>query len=223
MSYANSSGRVIWTRRLESGDSVVESADGVIARHNGWLGELIAPSPDGRYISVAGAWTGSHIWVYDIELKKWTDIGEIDIHPNSDWDYIKASWSPWFGDSSRLAFFTHNHKVLSVVVPDGTKRINIQVARNAGLAAPSPDGQFIAYVTFEPHPMKLRPDLNFWGGTQVWVVPVAEQAQPISVTQTSPDETCSLRWLDDRTLVFDRIAEVGFYKQARIWKAQVPR
>ncbi len=70
--------------------------------------------------------------------------------------------------------------------------------------------------------MKLRPDLKFWGRTQIWVVPTAEQAQPISVTQSSPDETYSLRWLDDRSLVFDRIAEVDFYKQARIWKAQVP-
>ncbi len=108
VSYAIGSGKVIWNRRLESGVSVIESTDGVIARHNGWLGELIATSPDGRYISVAGASTGSHIRIYDVELKKWTDLGEVEIHPNSDWDYIKPSWNPWFDDSSRLAFFTHS-------------------------------------------------------------------------------------------------------------------
>ncbi len=70
--------------------------------------------------------------------------------------------------------------------------------------------------------MKLRPDLKFWGGTQVWVIPVAEHGHAISVSHSSADETYTLRWMDDHTIIFDRIAEVEFFKHARIWKAPVP-
>jgi hypothetical protein len=84
--------------------------------------------------------------VYDIDLKKWTDLGEADIHPDRDWDYIKASWNPWFADGSRLAYFTHDHSILSISAPDGKQRKDIQINGTAGIASPSPDGQFIAYV-----------------------------------------------------------------------------
>jgi hypothetical protein len=47
--------------------------------------------------------------------------------------------------------------------------------------------------------------------------------EPRPVTQKSVDETYDLRWLDDHTLLFDRVADVVFYKQSRIWKADVPR
>jgi len=92
-----------------------------------------------------------------------------------------------------------------------------------GIAAPSPDGRSIAYVTFEPRPQEGRPDLQFWGGTRLWVVSFRGKWEPLGVTQQSPDETYDLRWLDHRTLVFDRVADVMFYKQARIWKAEVTR
>ena len=219
--------RVIWIRRLDDEDpeslSVVESPSGVIARHKGWLGEMVSTSPDGRYVAAAGAWNGSHLSIYDIARKHWTDLGEINIHPDSNWDYIKPSWNPWFRDSSRLAFFTHHSTVLSIIVPDGSQRLNISVSHKAGLATPSPDGQSVAYVTFDSRPMKLRSDLKFWGGTQIWVIPVAEQAHAVPITKISPDETFSLQWLNDEFLVFDRVAEVEFFRQARIWKTQISR
>jgi hypothetical protein len=89
------------------------------------------------------------------------DLGEADIHPDRDWDYTKPSWNPWFADSSRLAYFTHNNSVLSVSTPDAQQRTDIQIDGTGGLAAPSPDGHFIAYVRFEPRPRKERPDLQF--------------------------------------------------------------
>ena len=220
--YLARKGNVIWSQQ-DGFHTVLATANGVLTDHDGWQGALIAPSSDGRYVAIAGGWSQSHLWVYDIDLKKWADLGEADIHPDRDWDYIKPSWDPWFADSSRLAYFTHNHSVLSISTPEGKQRTDIQIGGTAGLAAPSPDGKLIAYVTFEPRPQKMRPDLQFWGGTRIWVVPVSGHAEPRTMTEKSSDETYDLRWVDDHTLVFDRVGDVLFYKQARILKAEVTR
>jgi hypothetical protein len=211
---------MIWSRPDEPFHTVLETPKRVVAQQNGWQGELIAPSPNGRYLAIAGGWSQKHLWVYDTELNSWTYLGDAEIHPDENWDYIKPSWNPWFADSSRLAYFTHDNSVLSISTSDGKRRTDIQIDRPAGLASPSPDGKSIAYVTFEPRPRKERPDLQFWGGTQVWVFPL-DRPQPRPVTSKSPDETYDLRWLGDHTLVFDRVADVRFYKQSRIWKVDV--
>ena len=222
VSYLPRSGLIVWSRQ-DGFHTVLETPKGVLAQHDGWLGALLAPSPDGKHIAIIGGWPQSHLWVYDIDLKTWADLGEADIHPDREWDYIKPSWSPWFTDGSRLAFFTRNGSVLSISTPDGKHRTDRKANGIGGIAAPSPDGRSIAYVTFEPRPKERRPDLQFWGGTRVWIVSLSGKSEPLGVTQQSPDETYDLRWLDDRTLVFDRVADVMFYKRARIWKAEVTR
>jgi Tol biopolymer transport system component len=222
VSYLPRSGLMVWSRQ-DGFHTVLETPNGVLAQHDGWHGAVIAPSPDGKYVAIAGSWPQSHLWVYDIDLKKWADLGEADIHPDRDWDYIKPSWNPWFADSSRLAYFTHDHSTLSISTPDGKQRKDIQINGTAGIASPSPDGKFIACVTFESRPQKVRPDLQFWGGTRVWIISLGGKIEPRPVTQKSVDETYDLRWLDDHTLLFDRVADVVFYKQSRIWKADVPR
>lgn len=222
VAYLPGAGTMIWSR--QSGlHTVLETPSEVLARQDGWQGALIAPSPDGKYIAIAGDWSQSHLWVYDIDRSHWADLGEASIHPDRDWDYIKPSWNPWFANSSRLAYFTHDTSVLSISTPDGTQRTDIQLDGPAGVAAPSPDGRFLAYVTFEPRPQKERPDLQFWGGTRVWVVSLTGKPEPRPVTLKSLDETYDLRWLDDHTLIFDRVADVRFYRKSRIWKADVPR
>ena len=221
-SYLPRSGLVIWSRR-DGVHTILQTPNGVLARHEGWLGALIAPSPDGKHVATIGGWPQSHLKVYDIDRKMWADLGEADIHPDREWDYIKPSWNPWFTDSSRLAFFTRNGSVLSISTPDGSRRTEMTVNGIGGIAAPSPDGQSIAYVIFEPRPREGRPDLQFWGGTRVWVVSLNGKSEPLGVTRRSPDETYDLRWLDDHALVFDRVGDVMFYKQARIWKAEVKR
>jgi Tol biopolymer transport system component len=222
VSYLPRSGLMVWSRQ-DGFHTVLETPTGVLAQHDGWQGALTAPSPDGKYIAIAGSWPQSHLWVYDLDLRRWADLGEADIHPDRDWDYIKPSWNPWFTDSSRLAYFTHDHSVLSLSTPDGKQRTDIHIDGTAGLAAPSPDGRSIAYVTFESRPQKERADLMFWGGTRVWVVSLIGKPEPRPITQKSVDETYDLRWLDERTLLFDRVADVVFYKQSRIWRVEVPR
>jgi hypothetical protein len=147
VSYIPRSEMVIRSRPNES-ETVLETPNGVLTQHGGWQGALIAASPDGRYVAIVGGWSQSHLWVYDIELKKWAYLGDADIHPDRDWDYIKPSWNPWFGNSSRLAYFTHDNSVLSISTPDGKQRTDIQIDGPAGLATASPDGRFLAYVTF---------------------------------------------------------------------------
>jgi Tol biopolymer transport system component len=188
VSYLPRSGMMVWSRQ-DGFHTVLKTPNGVLTQHDGWQGALIAPSPDGRYVGIAGGWSQSHLWVYDIDLKKWADFGEADIHPDRDWDYIKPSWNPWFADGSRLAYFTRDHSILSISTPDGKQRTDIHVDGTAGLAAPSPDSRSIAYVTFEPRPRKERPDLQFWGGARVWVVSLNGKPEPRPITLKSLDET----------------------------------
>jgi len=37
------------------------------------------------------------------------------------------------------------------------------------------------------------------------------------------EEVYDLKWINNGTVVFDRVADEVFYKQARVWKAAVPR
>jgi len=90
------------------------------------------------------------------------------------------------------------------------------------LPTPSPDGKSIAYATFEPRPMKVRPDLQFWGGTTIMVVSTSTGSKPRPVTLKNSDEVYDLKWLNNGAIVFDRVADEQFYGHARIWKATVP-
>lgn len=207
--------------------SAIQSSKGEIAKYNSLLDTdaLLIPSPDGRYLAVAPSTqrsNGNQLLIYDIRSKTWANLGEIIIHPNDDWDYIKPTWNPWFADSSRLVFSTKSGIVISS--PDGkTKKIIFQPKVANGLAVPSPDGNFIAFATFDPTPMKVRPDLKFWGGSQIWIIPVAANSEAHSVTQKNEDTTLDLRWLNNHELVFDRIADEDFYKKARLWKVNIFR
>ena len=69
--------------------------------------------------------------------------------------------------------------------------------------------------------LQQRPDLQFWGGTRIWVASLIGKLEPHAVTQKSIDETYDLRWANDHMLVFDRVADVVSYQQSRIWKAEV--
>lgn len=85
---------------------------------------------------------------------------------------------------------------------------------------PSPDGTRIASVSFAPRPMKQRADLQFWGGATVWVVG-SSGGESSPVTRTTDDTTYDLRWLDNSTLLFDRLSDLPFYSHSRIWVARL--
>jgi hypothetical protein len=211
--------RFAWIERLSTGSTVIETPQGPLAETAIEIppSDLIVPSPDGRYLAIAGTPSGNgfHLLVLEIQQGTSADLGEVTIHPDENWDYIKPSWNPWFRDGSRLTYISGN--ALYVATPDGIRKQKLLEVANGGLAVPSPDGKRIAYVTFTARPMKQRPDLKFWGGASVWVIS-SSGGNPMRVTQPTEDTTYGLRWLGESALIFDRISDKPFYSHARVWK-----
>lgn len=189
-----------------------------IVRSEHRLGTLLLPSPDERYLAVVEPENAySSLRVHDTRSKTWADLGFCRIHPCSDWDYTKPSWNPWFRDSSRLAFSTEG--AIVVCTPDGKSEQKIvRLEEPHGLATPSPDGKWVAYVTFTRRPRKNRADLTFFGDATVFVVRTDGGSKPVAVTRPSPHSIMTLHWLDAKTIVFDRLADEELYEQARLWK-----
>ena len=217
VAFAPSLETVVWSRYVDKSHRVIETPRRTIVTDGMYWQERVVPSPDGRYLAVFGEVPTTNLRVYDLRSHTWTDFGEVTISPDKDWFYLQPNWNPWFADGSRLVFLRNSNVVISS--PDGTQRTEHNITGVAGLPAPSPDGESIAYVTYVPRPMKTRPDLQFWGGTTVWVVAASAGSTPRAVTEKSEDEIYDLKWLSNSTVVFDRIADEVFYKNARVWKA----
>jgi len=214
-------GTFVWSRVIDSSHGALEMPGRTVAKGKPiWNGRVI-PSPNGRYLAVFGGNTTTELRIYDLQLQLWTDLGGITIHPDTNWSYIQPDWNPWFADSSRLVFLKNT--ALEIATPDGTHRTEITIEGSAGLPTPSPDGQSIAYVTFDPRPQQGRPDLQFWGGTTILVVAALPGSPPRTVSLKNSDEVYDLKWLNNNALVFDRVADEPFYKHARIWRAAVIR
>ena len=175
VAYAPSFTMVVWSRLVDLAHGVIEMPGGLIAREEQFQ-DRVVPSPDGRYLAVFGDYPQTDLRIYDLRLKSWADLGRISIHPDKDWSYIEPNWNPWFGDGSRLVFLRGSMLVIST--PDAAEKTEIPIDGPAGLPVPSPNGQRIAYASFEPSPMKTRPDLPYWGGTTIFVVPVAGHEKP---------------------------------------------
>jgi WD40-like Beta Propeller Repeat len=218
--YLSSLKTMIWSRPVDQFQWVIEAPDGRVVEESAFGRGRAVPSPDGRYLAVFGDGSETDLRVYDLRLKSWKELGSISIHPDRNWSYIQPDWSPWFSDSSRLVFLRDSAFV--IVTPDGRDKTEIKIEGQAGLPTPSPDGQSIAYATLEPRPMKVRPDLQFWGGTTIMVVSISTGSKPRPVTLKSSDEVYDLKWLNNSAVVFDRVADEQFYGHARIWKATVP-
>jgi hypothetical protein len=135
------------------------------------------------------------------------------IHPAHGWDWMEPSWSPWFPDSSQIAFFAAAG--LTIGSADGKRRrILLHSDEPAGLAVPSPDGRAIAYATFASQSQMGRGPI--WNCTGIWVVALDGASQPRRVVGQTPSLTYDLRWLDNAHLIFDRVEE-GFSPRARLW------
>jgi hypothetical protein len=70
---------LIWVQNGDSG-AVIQTPDKSFAQFTFRLGEMIIPSPDGRYIAFTQAWK-SQLRVYDLQNGSWSDLGEVTIHP----------------------------------------------------------------------------------------------------------------------------------------------
>jgi len=226
VSFSSSLAMIVWSRNVDADHWAIETPErtvvtATVASTRSPIGPRAVPSPDGRYIAVFGHFSPTELWIYDTRTGRWSDLGKIIIHPSQDWNYIQPAWSPWFADSSRLAFFLGSSLVVST--PDGQHKTETIVEGQTGLPVPSPDGQSIAYVTSEPRPMRANASAQFWGGSTIWVISTKPGSRPRAASQKSDDATYDLNWLNNDTIVFDRVADEVFYQRARIWKAKVPR
>jgi Tol biopolymer transport system component len=207
---------------------VIRTVEKVVARNEAsHLGQMLVPSPNGRYIAAIDVtrWADDLIWVYDTRNETWANLGKATVHPdiiypNNDWDWMGATWNPWFADSSRLAFISGQSIVIST--PDGNQKQTLAVpAATIGLATPSPDGKLVAYVTFDPEPNKEQAQWTFWGNTTIWVVPIGPGPRARALTNKSPEAIYDLRWLNNNEIVFDRSANDSFYNNVRLWKVHI--
>ena len=73
--YLSSLGQIAWSRAGPASNTVIETRDHIIAEHTGWLGDIVVPSPDERYLAVFGEIWRTHLWVYDMQLLRWPDLG----------------------------------------------------------------------------------------------------------------------------------------------------
>lgn len=219
VAFAPSLETVVWSRHVNKSHRVIETPRRTIVTDGMYWQERVVPSPDGRYLAVFGEVPTTNLRVYDLRSQTWTDFGEVTISPDKDWFYIQPNWNPWFADGSRIVFLKNSKVVVSS--PDGRQQTEHDVTGAAGLPAASPDGESIAYVTYVPRQRKSRLDLQFWGGTSIWVVAAFAASAPREVTGKSEDETYDLKWLNNDSVVFDRIADEVLYKNARVWKATV--
>ena len=133
---------------------------------------------------------------------------------------MKCTWDPWFADSSHLAFISGKSIVISS--PDGRSQPTIlEAGEQIGLATPSPDRKLIACIKFAAQEDKQQRHWTFWGDSTIWVVPAVPGAAPRRVTRQAPEATYSLRWLNSKEIVFDRVPHEPFGNNARLWKARV--
>lgn len=220
VAYLSKLDKFIWIEPIDTG-TLLQTTAGPIAEFKDLvirIPAVVVPSPDERYLAMGETDAGHSLWVYDTKEKTLTSLGSLTIHPDPGWDYIKPSWNPWFADGKHLAFFSGTS--LYITSPDGKERRELLKADHSGLAIPSPDGTLVAYATFSPRPRSGRNDVDFWGGSSLWIVPSGGGA-PRQVTKSSEDETYNLRWLTRESLIFDRIGEGIFNGHARIWTVPI--
>lgn len=207
----------------EFDEALVTSHGRLSSRHQGdGYADLVAPSPDERYVALGPDRPGRLLSVYDLQEKSWVDLGGIVVSPDPGWNWMEPSWNPWLADSSGLTFFTSEGLVLASA--DGRqRRVVLRTAEPAGLAVPSPDGRLIAYATFASRPpTDGMGNAPIWNCTGVWVVGVQTSVEPLRVAGPTLESTLDLRWLDDNHLVYDRV-EADYPPKARIWMVEVPR
>lgn len=176
------------------------------------------PSPDGK--RVASLTQGTKLLRVTDPHGSLTEIGEVFDCPVLDWEWMGSTWSPWSPDGSSVAFVSSQNDIV-LASPDGRVRKTVtRPTRPAALPTVSPDGRHVAFVTYDPTPLRGRPDLEFYGGAVVWVAPNRAGGKAVAVTKSRPETCFHLRWLGDSALVFDRLKPTP-YDSPRIFKVEI--
>jgi HEAT repeat protein len=116
------------------------------------------------------------------------------------WNYRKGRWNPWSKDGRRLAFIRNGQAWISD--PDGgnTKQVTFDASKKV-FPTFSPDGTKIAYITWQ---FDNREHYTRLGPTDIWVVDI-KTGLAARVTRADSGHIEGLDWLDNGTIIFDRL------------------
>ena len=155
-------------------------------------------SPDGRYVQL----TGDSSWLI-IDLQDRNATYEIENMDDSVFPGdcgSRCDGTPWSKDVSRLAFVRKGQIWVSDGLGRNAKQVTFDSTRKVSPIL-SRDGRSVAYLTWLPDYRRNNVRL---GPTDVWVVDV-ESTLAVRVTSPAAGRINSLDWLDDHTLLFDRL------------------
>jgi hypothetical protein len=172
-------------------------------------GERCIWSPDGNHLVVIPVHASNNVgtaiesreaFVIDFSGPALRGVLAADQVPIiGDWDYRKGRWNPWSKDGKRLAFIRQGQVWTSD--PDGNATQVTFDVWNKVFPTFSPDGTKIAYVTWQfdnrEHYVRLGP-------TDIWVVDI-KTGLAARVTRADPGHIEGLDWLDNVTLIYDRL------------------
>ncbi len=157
-------------------------------------------SPDGRYVFLPG--TGNNGLLIDTHSNTTKAIENVDpIHRFGSWDYRKCRWNPWAKDGSKLAFLRDGQVWICSPGSDDARQLTFDSTRKA-FPTFSRGGTWVAYITWQSD---TRRHYERVGPTDLWVIDV-KTTLAARVTAQSTGRIHCLDWLDDNTLIFDRLA-----------------
>jgi HEAT repeat protein len=150
-------------------------------------------SPSGRYLLLFE----DEIWlIFDMQTEGVNRLAS----PDSDDFPGGRGWTPWSKDGSRLALLRDGQVWISGANGENGKQLTFDTTRKAAPTF-SRDGRFVAYITWQDD---NRLHYSRLGPTDLWVVDT-ETTLVTRVTAPSPGRINSFDWLDDHTLIFDRL------------------
>lgn len=176
----------------------------------GFAGQQATWSPDGKHIVVVGA-GGSQATVIDFQNRSSAAVKMDAIPKIESWSYRKSRWNPWSRDGSWLAFVWQGQIWISK--PDGAdaKQLTFDATRKA-FPTFSRDGKQIAYVSWQTND---RLHYTRLGPTDLWIVDVGTTLVA-RATLPGDERIHCLDWLDDYTLIFDRLDSEGMGQKSSL-------
>jgi len=177
-------------------------------------------SPDGAHVVVvpaqpSGSFGGSvavepsKAYVIDFVGQMLKATIEVDqVWGMGEWSYRKGRWNPWSKDGKRLAFVRRGQIWISD--PDGNATQATSDSSNKIFPTFSPDGTKVAYITWQFDNREHYPRL---GPTDIWVLDI-RSGLAARVTRPDSGRIEGLDWLDNGTIIFDRL-EPGWHSSLR--------
>ena len=115
------------------------------------------------------------------------------------WSYRKGRWNPWSRDGRRLAFIRNGQ--VWILDSDGNATLSTFDASHKVFPTFSPDGTKIAYITWQ---FDNREHYTRLGPTDIWVIDI-KTGLAARVTRADSGRIEGLDWLDNDTIIFDRL------------------